>query len=499
MSDTGGSVLDRVPSGIGGIDIITGGGFLKGGLYIVQGTPGVGKTTLANQLGFNHVAGGGRALYVTLLAEYHARMMQNLSGMSFFDVSKIPDQLSYISGFVALRDEGIRGLLALVRREIMARNASVLILDGMVTARREAGDDQAFNEFIHGLQGFALATDCTAFLLTSADDSRKITPEQTMVDGIVELSDQLIDWSAESAVQIVKFRGSAYLRGKHAFKITDDGLVVYPRIEAMLAQPSRPEPSGSERLLSGVDQLDVMLGGGLLAGSTTMLMGPSGVGKTTFGLQFLSRCSAEEPGLLFGFYETPTRLRAKASEVCRPLLGLLDSGAVEVLWQPPTNDLLDAYGDRLLEAVRRRGVRRLFIDGLGGLQITANAPERMAHYLPALMNELRVQGVTTVYTLEVADIIGPNIRAPIGDLSSLAENLILLRYIEFRSRLYRLISILKVRDSSFDPLLHEFALTNMGAVIEASPESAEAIMVGFSRQPDVPPPPDEKPRPGRRG
>ena len=303
------------------------------------------------------------------------------------------------------------------------------------------------------------------------------------MDGIVELGDELFGWSAESALQVVKLRGSSFLRGKHAFRITGDGLVVYPRVEALLAKPSRPDPGGVEKVSSGVDRLDTMLGGGLPAASTTMLMGPSGVGKTTLGLQFLARCSEDEPGLLFGFYETPARILAKADGVCRPLRGLIEGGAVEMFWQPPTDGLLDAYGERLLEAVRRRGVRRLFIDGLGALRNAASEPARMGHFLTALTNELRVLGVTTAYTMEVADIIGPTIRAPIDDLSSVAENLVLLRYIELRSHLYRLISVLKVRDSDFDPALHCYVTTAGGLAIEEDSANAEAVMTGFARWP----------------
>lgn len=487
MNETNGSKLDRVPSGVDGLDTILGGGFLRGGLYIVQGTPGTGKTTLANQICFHHVARGGHALYVTLLAEYHSRMWQHLGNMAFFDVSAIPDRLSYISGFSVLRQKGLRSLLDLVRREIAARGVSILMLDGFAAAQRTAPSDQALNEFVHEMQAVAIATDCTTFLLNSAQSGGAITPEHTMVDGILELSDQLFGWSAERAVQVTKFRGGSHMRGKHAFEITDYGLVVYPRIEALLSRPSRPDHSGTERVSSGVEQLDAMLGGGLPAASTTMVMGPSGVGKTTLGLQFLSRCSEAEPGLLLGFYETVPRIAAKASGVCPPLRGLLDSGVVEVLWQPPTDGLIDAYGAQLLDAIRRRGVRRLFIDGLGGIQSVARDPGRVGHYLNALANELRAQGVTTVYTLEVADIIGPNIRAPLGDLSSLAENLILLRYIELRSQLYRLISILKVRDSGFDSSLHEYVLTDHGLAIQPQSASAEAIMAGFSRDEAGPP------------
>lgn len=207
-----------------------------------------------------------------------------------------------------------------------------------------------------------------------------------------------------------------------------------------------------------------------------MIMGPSGAGKPTMGLQILAQSCAAEPGLLFGFYETPARSRAKAEVMGKPLAALIDAGTVEILWQPPTDHLLDAYAERLLAAIRRRDVRRLFIDGLGGFTKAAVEPGRMDHFFTALANELRVLGVTTVHSLEVPDIRGPTIRIPINDLASIAENRVLLRFIEVRSRLYRLLSILKVRNSDFDSSLHEFTISDEGIVIEDSQEGAEAIM-----------------------
>lgn len=482
MSGAHATGLERVASGIPGLDVILCGGFLRGGLYIVQGAPGTGKTTLGNQMCFHHVASGGRALYVTLLAEYHARMMQHLSVMSFFDGSKTPDQLTYLNGLGVLETDGLKGLLTQLRREITRHNVSFLVLDGIVSAKRVSSDEQAFNEFVHELQAVTAATECTMFMLSSAQGER-VTPEHTMVDGVVELTDQLVGWRAESYLQVLKLRGSAFLRGRHAFKITGDGIVVHPRIEAVLARPSRPDRGGPGRVSIGVDQLDVMLGGGLPDSSTSMVMGPSGSGKTTLGLQFLSRSTEAEPGLLFGFYETPARLHAKVAQVCRSLRGLLDSGVVEIEWQPPTDDLLDAYGERLLRTVHQRKIRRLFIDGLGAMQDAAGAePGRIGTFLTALMNEMRVLGVTTLYTLEVPEIMGPAILSPIGDLSILAENLILLRFVEVRSRLYRLISLLKVRDSDFDLTLHEYTTSSRGLVVEPSSESAERIMTAHLRQ-----------------
>jgi len=171
LSDPNDTGLERVPSGIAGLDTILSGGFFKGGLYIVEGAPGAGKTILANQICFNYIAAGGRALYTTLLAEYHARMMQHLSSMSFFNPSKIPDHLRYIGAFHILRQDGAKGLLTLLRREIVASGASILILDGFATAQRVAESEQSLNEFVHELQAIAIATDCTLYLLTTSLDT----------------------------------------------------------------------------------------------------------------------------------------------------------------------------------------------------------------------------------------------------------------------------------------------------------------------------------------
>jgi circadian clock protein KaiC len=396
--------------------------------------------------------------------------------MSFFDESKIPDQLTYISGFRVMRSEGLAALLTLIRREIIARKATILVVDGLIAAQRVAESEQAFNEFVHELQGLAIAADCTVFLVASAERSGHSSPEHTMVDGILELGDESFGWATERMMQVTKIRGSAYLRGKHSYKITDDGVVVNPRTEALLAEPTNaPDSTGAERVTSGIDDLDVMLRGGLPKSSTTILLGPPGIGKTTFGLQFLAACNKDEPGLMLGFYERPSRIMAKTAQICRPLLHLFDGGLVEMLWQSSSNASLDACAERLLATVRRRGVSRLFLDGLGALQSAPGAAQRMQHFLPALTNELRAQGVTTVYSLEAVNV-GPATPVSFGDLSLLAENLIVLRYVERGPKLHRLISILKVRDSDFDPLFHEFVLTEKGPNLMRSEHGAEAIM-----------------------
>jgi circadian clock protein KaiC len=474
--------LERVPSGIAGLDRILNGGFLKGGIYIVQGMPGVGKTIFGNQLCYTHTAAGGKALYVTLLAESHARMLMHMREFSFFDASRLPNALYYISAFQPLEDGGLKGLLDALRREVNAHGATVLVLDGLVAAEERAASDAELKRFIHGLQTAASLVDCTMFLLTSAR-SQFVSPEQTMVDGLIELTDQLqIGWRAERRLEIKKFRGSDALRGRHAYQITNGGIKVFPRLESRYAHPTEDRDGQGLRVSTGLVELDRMLHGGLPGGSTTFLVGASGTGKTALGLHLLGGCSAAEPGLLLGFYEGPRRLLAKSDGFSLGLRSLVQSGAVEILWQPATEGVLDELGERLLEAVRRRGVRRVFIDGLAGLEQATAEPERIRRFCIALATELRELGVTSLYTAqaEVPVSVEPG-TPPTGgislrEVSSLADNIVLMRFVELRSVLHRVISILKLRDSGFDHGLREFDITDAGIVIDETPERAEAIL-----------------------
>ncbi|MGC2203244.1 MAG: ATPase domain-containing protein [Stellaceae bacterium] len=497
-SDVGRSTLfERVPTGIPGFDTVLRGGFLKAGIYIVRGEPGTGKTILGNQFCFNHVAAGHHAIYVTLLAETHDRMMQHMQTMSFFEPARIPDGLYYVNGFRVLEEDGIKGFLDLLRREIRTHEATLLVLDGLVVTEEASGSDRDFRKFIHELQAHIAIQSCTALLLTNGRRN-EYHPEHTMVDGLIELHDVLFGTQAERELEVRKLRGTDALRGRHSFRITRAGIVVYPRIEVLLARPSAADRWPDERCATGVAQLDAMLGGGIPRGTTTLVLGASGSGKTSLGLHFLSQSSAEEPGLFFGFYEMPLRLRVKAAHIGIGLDSLIEQGHLDILWHPPTEDILDALGNPLLEVVRRRGVKRLVVDGLLGFQeIAADRPHRIGRFLTALANEFRVLNVTTFYTAETRNLIGPVSEGPTIGLSTVAENLILLRYVELRSQLRRLISIVKMRDSDFDSSLREFQITSAGFELARMFDSAEAILSGFPHLKSEELPADSAARPPR--
>jgi circadian clock protein KaiC len=278
-----------------------------------------------------------------------------------------------------------------------------------------------------------------------------------------------------------KLRGSSYLQGVHSYNINQDGITVYPRLETLV---SNDDVDGDlHRVSSGNSRLDEMLGGGLPARSSTMLIGPSGTGKTTLGLQFLSLSSADEPGLLLGFYETSARIYAKAKALCPALTEQLDAGHVQILWQAPTDVFLDELAERMLREIKHRKVKRLLIDGLGGFKKALRA-RPIEPFFSALVHELRANGVTTICTAEVMEIVGPTITVPLQGLSDVTDNHIVLRFVESGASLYRILSILKVRDSAFDSDLRGLTFSPSGVELAEDSLSAKAILPRSWQQPE---------------
>ena len=483
------SGLQRFPTGIAGLDRILGGGLFVGGNYLVMGPPGTGKTILGNQLCFHHIATGGRAIYLSLLAETSSRLLAALEPFTFYSSDPVGDTLLYFSGSAVLERDGLDGLLKLIRSEMRNRRATLLVLDGTAIVERVASP-QDWMRFLHGLYVSAEITRCTTVLLMQNALTTASLPEQTIVEGLIELSMPAYGMRAARELRVQKFRCSAFLEGRHSYAITQAGIVVHPRTEELLAvapvalhTTAAPAEYASKKS-TGIARLDEMMQGGVPAGSTTLLLGASGTGKTLLGSHFLLAGMAQgEPALSFCFSETPSRLERKLVRFGLDIARAQAQGHLEVLWQSPIQTILDVPAERLLEATRRRSVRRLFIDGVGGFQRAVASAERLDLFLTALLSELQALGVTTICSVELPALFSPSLELPeaLSGIADLADNLLFLRYVELESQLYRLISILKMRESGYDTAIREFRITDQGIDVAPTFASAQAILTGVAQ------------------
>lgn len=471
---------ERLTSGITGLDSVLNGGWFKGNSYLITGSAGVGKTILANQIAFHHVATGGRVAYITVLAESHAHMLSHLQTLTFVNRSVIGEALLYLSGYGVLQQEGLDGLMKLIQRVIREHRATLLVLEGLDLITELTPSRLALKQVISSLQVYIETRQCTALFLTRPD-SKWLDTQYGMVDGVITLAQQYHQLRMSRELEVMKLRGSSYLLGRHLFQITQDGLTVYPRTEALLT--SQPPLLGeSERLTFDVPALDTMLEGGFVSGSTTLLLGAAGSGKTLLGMHFLAAGIARgEAGLYFGLAESPARLLAKAAAVGIPLHDAVAAGTLRLIWQAPLEYHLDILATHLLAAVRQHGIRRLVLDSLTALEETVAYPERFTRFFTALCNELRTLGVTTIITSEMPLSFGAEVTITAHGVTAIAENVIFMRYTELHSQLRRLFSILKTRESDYDPTICEFRITERGIQVEGPFMSADAVLTGIAR------------------
>lgn len=473
------NAVERIPTGVPGLDVVLKGGLLKAGVYVVVGEPGTGKTILGNQICFNHAKAGKKSLFITLLAESHDRMIAHIQSLNFFDFDQVPDNVHYISGYQILEEQKLNGLMEVIRKEVRQRKSTLLLLDGFILTEDLSESELASKKMIHEMQAFATLVGCTIILLTIKErGTTRPHPGYTMVDGVIELSDVLVGPRAVRELQVNKCRGTNFLRGKHTFSINDNGAVVYPRTEVLYSTPKPVSGKNRTRKKFGIPEFDKMLSGGVLANSMTALLGAPGTGKTILGLNFLVEgAKLGEKGIYFGFYEPSEPLIEKAGNVGIPLRKYYDNEMIEVIWQPPLEHLLDALAEQLFNLINKNNAKRVFIDGLEGFKSATVYPERMGAFLAAVTNELRALGVTAIFSDET-NIFKEDIAMPVKELAAVIENVIVLRFVELRSQLYRMISVLKARESAYDSSIRQFSIEDDGIKISQSFASAEAILSG---------------------
>jgi circadian clock protein KaiC len=453
---------DRMRSGNREADYILGGGFPTNSINIVMGHPGSGKTIFAEQLIFDNADGDRPILYFTTLSEPLAKVVRYLQGFRFFDETKLGTQVIYEDVGDRLSKEGPGVLMPVLKEAIRTLAPKIIVIDSFKAVHDLMPSDGDRRRLVYELTALLTAYGTTAFLLGEyTEDDILRYPEFAIADGIVEVSRRRLGNRDERYFRVYKLRGSKYLEGAHAFRITDAGLDMYPR----LVSPSMPEgyEPPDERISTGIAGLDGMLEGGVWRGTTTLLAGPSGAGKTTIGLQFaLEGARQGEPSLYMNFQENPSQLMRTIRSLGVDLEQAQAQG-LQLVYASPVELQIDSIIVDMFRRIQQGKIRRVVIDALGDLASAATDQQRLHDYLYALVQHFAVSTVTSILTFETA-ANAVSIHGVQNAMSYLSDNVLLLT-VEGEERTRRSIRILKTRGSGHDLRIREVTITRAGLEI----------------------------------
>jgi circadian clock protein KaiC len=470
-----------IATGVPSLDHLLGGGIPARQSVVVTGEPGTGKTILCSQIAFAFAERGESVVIATVASEPHDKLLDELRGFSFFRPERVGKEIFVLSAYPWVK-KGPKDAKDLLLKTMRDRRASLLFIDGMRSLRDLWQDEAKLRDFLYELNVGIAQHDALALFTTEYGIDRLLEyPEATTVDGIVGLSTVRVGGRAVRRARAVKLRGRPHLTSDHLMHITADGVRIVPRLE----ETTEPEPHFEptlERASFDLQELDQILDGGLPRKSTTMLAGSTGVGKTLLSLRFCAAgASHGEPGLLISYSEPVERLVARAKRIGLDVQPSIDAGKLHVQYRSTVNVEGDDLVSEILERVEATGARRVVIDGVSDIEHSILERERVRTLLTALIIQLRNRDVTAVFVKEVAKIAGPDVDFSDTPISVTAENVLFLRHIELRGRLRRILSILKMRESGYDPHVREFEIAESGIRVLAPIRYGEGLLTGVAR------------------
>jgi circadian clock protein KaiC len=467
--------VKRLPTGVPGLDLVLGGGLEPGSVTVLAGAPGTGKTILAQQICFANATTGRRAVYYTTLSEPHTKLVGHLEPFSFFAPEALGPKVEYLHLGDLIRSgqpARLQALVSEVVRKTMDEQPVLVVIDS-AKALQDFGSERELRLAFYDLTSRTAHTDAAVLLLGEYTPGEMAAGvEFSLADCIIQMTYEAREPVDRRWLRVIKMRGTGYLEAKHTFRIAADGVEVFPRIETLDAGPAA---AVAGRIRSGTPVLDELMGGGISAGEATVVLGPTGVGKTIFGLRFVAEGLAHgEHCLYVTFQDTSDQLIKMAAGFGWDLETPRASGQLVVLHVPLGELDLDILTSRISGELTLGTVRRVVIDSLGELVFAARESERFPAYARSLTGLIRAAGASLVVTSEITTL-GPA-SVPVGGVTFLFHNVILLRYIELNSATGRALNIVKMRNSNHDKDVYQYEVSARGLTIGDKLEAATGVL-----------------------
>lgn len=498
-----------VSTGIEGLDILLGGGLPVASLLLVVGSPGTGKTLFLQQLCFGWVArlnqerqpsnllqlpgttssesnSGAKALYFSTLSEPHNKLVQHIGQFEFFDESLLANQIKFLS-LTNQMQQGLDEIASVILSTTRQERAELVAIDGLGALENLQQNQNEMSQFIYRLSTQLNALGVTTVITFERNlEKTGSEGELALADGILNFSRILVGARRLRRAEVLKLRGMKIAEGLHSYEIDSKGLHFYPRLESLSQdlEFELPQPdSYSERVELGLNELTKLLGGGLPVTSSTLVAGSSGVGKTLLSLHYLlAGASRGERGLYIGFYENTAQLQFKAARCGLDLQKAVADGLIQLLIFKPIELEPDKIAYQIQQIIEATSFQRVAVDGLQELELSCKAQGRGREYIAALLDIFRGRQITSLYIYEISKLIGTELDLSDTNFVPLAENLILLKQVEYRTRLYSIIAVLKMRDSSYDRTIREYQIRDgVGIQVLETFASAEGLLSGLAR------------------